>query len=372
MKSKRILITVIRVLLGLLFIFSGFTKGVDPIGSGIKLGEYIFYFGFDFLKGLVLYFAILLSTLEIVLGFMLVSGIRQRLAAAVSAVFMSVMTLFTLFIALTNPVPDCGCFGEALKLSNWATFLKNILLLLPMSLVVAFDSWLSPVRRNRTADFIWIGMFAAVSVFISVYGIRHLPMIDFLPYKKGVNIPEKIRSRSHDGETRLLYRDLQTGEVREFAITDTTWYDTSRWEYVDTVVPGRDADFGAGNFAILDVNEDVTLQLVDRPGVLFLLCVSDPAKLQARCSGALCDAAREAIGRGYRVIAITPVPNGGQKRTMVIDQNTVVEYYNIDDVVLKSFLRARAGLVVLRDGTIVDKFHCDDIPETGRFPDYSE
>ncbi len=372
-KSRHILSTICRVLLGLLFIFSGFTKGVDPMGSALKFGEYFNYFGFDFLKGSETFFAIALSTGEMVLGFMLVLGLRLRVTGAIVSIFMLFFTLFTLFIALTHPVADCGCFGDAIKMSNWGSFYKNMLVLFPLSLVVMFNAWTTQPRRGKWLDFLWAGLFGAVACSISLHAYHHLPLIDFLPYKIGVNIPRLIdRGNETDDQTKLLYRDLKSGRVVEFAMSDTTWYDSTRWEYVDTVVPGRhDQGMHAGsNFAIMDGTEDVTARLLEPEGVLFILCVSQPAELGSRCAKPLADAAREAMARGYRVIAVTPHVSLGKKQTMLIDEDVTVDYYNIDDVTLKSLLRAPSGLVVLRDGTIVDKMHCNDIPRPGEFPDF--
>jgi uncharacterized membrane protein YphA (DoxX/SURF4 family) len=362
------------VLLGALFVFSGVAKGVDPMGSAIKIGEYLNAFGMDALRGAEYFFSIALSTGEAVLGLLLIFGIRIRATSTVASVLMLGMTMLTLLIAMTNPVADCGCFGEAIKLSNWGTFFKNLLILLPLSIIVMFNAWISLPRPGTWYDFLWGGIFVVFFTAISLYGLRHLPVIDFLPYKIGVNIPEQMEKSgaAPAEETRLLYREIRTGRLVEFTMADTTWYDSSTWEYVDTIVEARPATMGqsVSDFAILDGGEDITVKLLREPGVLMLLCVSDPAALSADCSRALCDAAREGLQKGYRVIAITPVAMPTRQR-MLIDQNTAVDYYNIDDVVLKSLLRAKNGLVVLDSGTIVDKRNCRDIPVPGRFPDYA-
>ncbi len=369
MKAKRILVSLCRVLLGLLFVFSGLAKGVDPMGTAIQFGEYYNAFGLDFLRGTETLFSVMLSTGEAALGLLLVFGIWPRISGTLVAVGMFFFTLLTLYIALTNPVADCGCFGEAVKLSNWGTFYKNALLLFPLSIVVAVNVWVVTPKPWVKMDLFWTAVFIAIPCCISIYGLRHLPLVDFLPYKKGVDLPQALKGGMGSGdETKLVYRDMQSGQVVEFSMSDTTWYDASRWEYVDTIVPETTKAAAAGSFAILDAGADVTLELIDRPGVLMLLCVSDPDKLDAACARALDMAAREAQNEGWRVIAVTPVAL--EEGAGMLVNGMPVPYYNMDDVTLKSLLRAKNGLVVLDGGVITDKRNCRDIPEYGKFPAY--
>jgi uncharacterized membrane protein YphA (DoxX/SURF4 family) len=120
-----------RIFIGLVFLFSGFVKAIDPFGSAIKFSEYFEAFHIDFLAFAALPLAILLSATELMIGLNLLAGLRMRFTAWLLLVFMSYFTLLTLVLAFTNPVSDCGCFGDALKLTNWQTFGKNIILFLP-------------------------------------------------------------------------------------------------------------------------------------------------------------------------------------------------------------------------------------------------
>ena len=184
-------LTVCRLLFGAVFIFSGFVKAIDPLGSTYKIQDYLTAFGgfFEHFLPLALPAAVALSTIELLIGLSLFFNIRARLGAWGGLLFMLVMTPLTLYIAIANPVSDCGCFGDAVKLSNTATFLKNIVLL-AVVLVLFFN-------RKRMYPVFAPGMewgvlllFAVAGVGLSVHCYRHLPFIDFRPYKVGANIPE--------------------------------------------------------------------------------------------------------------------------------------------------------------------------------------
>ncbi len=339
------------------------------MGTAIKLTEYCRAFDLDFLSGAATHISITLSVMEAVLGAMLILGVWPRFTSTFSIAVMAFFTFFTLFIAMTNPVADCGCFGDAIKLSNWESFLKNVLLLLPLSVAITVNAWMRPARKGIRGGALMCAVFGVFAVLLNIYCLRHLPLIDFLPYKKGVNIPEAISAASDGAGTKLLYRDLDTGTVMEFAISDTTWHDESQWEYVNTIVKVNPLANSAAAFAIIDSGADVTMKLLSRPGALFMLCVESPSRLNARQTDALFRAAQEARARDYAVIAITPVPLTDTPATLC-GQGCPVKYFNIDDVTLKSLLRAETGLVVVRDGTIIDKMGWRDIPLRGRFRDY--
>ena len=204
-----------RVLLGAVFIFSGFVKAIDPLGSTYKIQDYLRAFGspFDSLVGLAFTAAVLLSTLELVIGLSLLFNTHTKKAVFLALGFMLVMTPLTLYIALTNPVSDCGCFGEALVISNWATFYKNIFLSAIAITLLVFRKILRPIisiYRQTLAVVIFIGM----GLGISIYSYRHLPFIDFLPYKIGVNIPEAMVI-PENAMNMLLHLSMQKMEFKK-------------------------------------------------------------------------------------------------------------------------------------------------------------
>ena len=133
MKNLRL---ISRVIVGLIFMFSGFVKGVDPLGSAYKYHDYFVAFHLDFLSPFVLYLGILLCVLEFMIGLALVTGVKMRLATILVTIFMVFFTILTFILALTNPVSDCGCFGDALILTNWETFFKNIIIMIFVIIII--------------------------------------------------------------------------------------------------------------------------------------------------------------------------------------------------------------------------------------------
>ncbi|MDR2652447.1 MAG: DoxX family protein, partial [Prevotellaceae bacterium] len=189
MKLECILRTLTRIAIGLLFIFSGYVKAIDPIGSEIKFGEYFEAFGMSALEPGALFFGILLATVELITGLCFLFGLRMKLAALGAILFMTFMTILTLVLAITNAVQDCGCFGDAIKLTNWQTFYKN-LIIMPFVIYAFIErKKYRQIFENKIEWIIAISLLIA-STGISIYTYRHLPFIDFMAYKAGVNIPE--------------------------------------------------------------------------------------------------------------------------------------------------------------------------------------
>ena len=180
-----------RTLLGIVFIFSGFVKGIDPFGLAYKISDYLLAFNVEFLSVLALPLSFLLSFLEFAIGTALLSGVMKKLSSWLALIFIFFFTLLTLYIAVKNPVTDCGCFGDALILTNWQTFYKNLLILIPA--VIVFTGKKSSVIRKTVFSKIQYSIFYLVVtgyIFTVFWSFNHLPVIDFRPYKTGVNIKE--------------------------------------------------------------------------------------------------------------------------------------------------------------------------------------
>ena len=223
-----------RIILGAVFIFSGFVKGVDPMGSAFKFSDYFLAFGMESLEPASLPLAFILSAAEFLIGISLFFNLKMRLGAWGILIFMTFFTPLTLILALTNPVTDCGCFGDAIVMTNWQTFIKNIILL-PFVLIVFF------MRKRQTVHFpdgyAWLGIILFASGFLAMewYVYQHLPFMDFRPYSVGTNIPEKMSIP--EGAEQDVYRTVlhyeKNGEVREFNEENFPWQDTT-WTFVDS------------------------------------------------------------------------------------------------------------------------------------------
>ena len=386
-----------RIVLGVTFIFSGFVKTVDPWGTAIKIQEYLSIYGLESLSGLRFGFSIWLCGAELMMGLMLLFKVRIRLISIFALASMIFFTVLTFLSATWLPVEDCGCFGDAVKLTPWETFAKN-LVLLPLSVVVwwryrrdrifAFSKaevgctvlFFSMAKETKstvhptstfafsTAEVGCTVLFFSLAMGLGIYCYAHLPLIDFRPFKVGVNIYEAMNAYSADpgpqaGKTVLIYRDRQTGRLHEFSLDDTEWQDAGRWEWVDTRTEELDepkVDPTLSEFSLRDAEGDATESLLTRPGRVYMLCVTDSEGLDAPCERRFRGVVERAAAEGALAVCLTPERLRGVTYRSFAG-SAAVRCYNIDATTLKTMLRAFNGMVVLDDGTIVEKRNCRDI-----------
>ncbi|HNQ68022.1 MAG TPA: DoxX family protein [Bacteroidales bacterium] len=222
-----------RLFVGLVFIYSGFVKVIDPLGSAYKFTDYFVAMHLDFLSGMSLFFAILLSVAELVIGIALVFNLVPKLASWGVLLFMGLFTPLTLWLAAANPVSDCGCFGDALILTNWQTFYKNLVLLAFVIVIFIYRKRFKPAYNEF---FQWsLGIFFAIaSIVLSLYCLRNLPIIDFRPYHIGANIQEGMMVPDEEKDNIDVYESVfiyeKNGEKKEFAVNNLP---DSTWTFVD-------------------------------------------------------------------------------------------------------------------------------------------
>ncbi len=362
-KTKNLVADVCRVVLGLTFIFSGFVKTVDPWGTAIKITEYLNVYGFETLNNYRFGFAIWFCAAELMMGLMLTFKIKTRLISIFAMCIMTFFLVLTFLSATVMPVEDCGCFGDALRLSPWASFAKNVVLW-GLALVV----WLN---ARRTMSFFpvtlkeWMCtfLFAAIAGGLGAYCYRHLPLMDFLPYKKGVDLREAVYGEGAAGEDpKMVYRDLQDGTLHEFPVSDTTWYDSSRWEFVRQVEErdGFEPGMSLREFAVFGPSGDVTREIVDYPRRVYMLCAVKLDLITPRCAARFEDIARRAYEERAKVVLLTATPLTGERKAR-FGEATPVRIYNVDATTMITMLRASVGMVVLENGVITDKRNCRDI-----------
>ena len=359
-RARSLITGVCRLVLAVVFIVSGFTKVIDPWGTSIKINEYLTIYGFDYLIPASMVFSIWLCGAEMMMGCMLLCKVRIRLVSIFALVSMLFFTILTFLSATFIPVEDCGCFGEAIKLSPWETFFKN-LALLPMAAVVWAYYRNDKILAFRRSEVALTVFFFLLTMGLGFYCYCHLPLIDFLPYKIGVNIREEMHASSAAGpegelQTVLVYRNRMTGEEREFALDDTEWQDDTVWEWVDTKILGEVPEMNPmiEEFALRNGAEDVTDRVLAIPGRLYLICVTRFDCIGRRCEDRLERLVERALQEGAHVVCITPEPLQGNA-IHSFGKSTPVPCYNIDGSTLKTMLRAHTGIVVLDDGVIADK-----------------
>ena len=317
MRNKRgfkILSHVCRLVLACTFIFSGFTKVIDPWGTALKVNEYLSSYGLEWLEPASMTFSIWLCGAELMMGCMLLFKVRIRLISIFALLALWFLPPRTLLSATLIPGEGCGCFGEALKLSPWEYFAKNVVLL-AMALVVWWRYRPDRIFAFKPLEVCLTVAFFCLSMYLGYYCYRHLPLVDFLPYKVGVNIAEAMQTPAEtpdeEAETVLVYRNLRTGEEREFSLDDTEWQNADEWEWIDTRTTG---DVPAttlliGEFALRDSQGgDATQQVLATPGRLYMLCVTSFEALSAPCNRRMARLVERAAERGETVVCLTPEP----------------------------------------------------------------
>lgn len=360
------LVNACRFLLGATFVFSGFVKAIDPIGTQYKLQDYISAVG---MGGIVpdivtLLASVALSALEFSLGVFILFAIRRHLVSKILVAFMAVMTLITVWIALFNPVKDCGCFGEALRLTNVQTLLKNIVLL-AASVVVAWR----PLRMyrflSRSTQWIAINYTILFVLLLSAHCLYHLPLIDFRPYHIGMNIKKgmEIPAGAPQPEFETTFILQKNGVKKEFTLDN---YPDSSWQFVDSKTVQTKEGYvpPIHDFSIQKADgDDITDSVLTAKGYIFLLV--SPHLEQADDSNfgdidLLYEYCQERKIPFYCLTAST------KKDIDHWADITGAEYpfCFTDETTLKTIIRSNPGLLLLKDGTIIRKWSHNDLPSS--------
>lgn len=361
-----------RFLLGALFIFSGFVKAVDPLGSFYKIQDYLTAFGMIswFPSYLPLFFGVALSAVEFCAGVFLFLGIRRKVAATLALLLMCVMTPLTLYLALANPVSDCGCFGDAWVLTNWQTFGKNIVLLIAAIAVFRRQDMIVPFI---TAKMEWmISMYTFLFVFaLSFYCLANLPILDFRPYKIGVNIKAGMEipegSKPSVFESRFVLE--KDGKRQEFTLEN---YPDSTWTFVEarTVLKEKGYEPPIHDFSMmsLDTGEDITDSVLSDKGYTFLLVAHRIEEADDSDIDLINEIYDYSVEHGYGFYALTSSP---EDEIELWRDKTGAEYpfCQMDDITLKTIIRSNPGLLLIKDGTILNKWSNNRLPDEYVLPD---
>ena len=350
-----------RILTALVFIFSGFIKAVDPLGSAYKFSDYFQAFHLDFLKILGMPLAIVLFTAEFLTGISLMTGLRQRSGIIAAFVLILFFTPLTLVLALTNPVSDCGCFGDAVHLTNWETFGKNIILLLLIVILYSGRKTLTNVFKPHTEWLILCG-FSILIILFSFYNLRYLPVIDFLPYKTGTIISEKMKiprgSETEQYAATFIYE--KEGLKKEFTLnnypaTDTTWRfieQKSRLIKKGYVPPIHDFTI------VTTLNEDITEAVLRDTSYSLLMVTKKLNEASEKNLSAGFELGRLCLLAGIRFYIITA--SGGEN---IKKYDNGLKFCNTDETTLKTMLRSNPGYMLIKDGKIVGKWSWAELGE---------
>ena len=363
-----------RIIVGIVFIYSGFVKGIDPLGSDYKFTDYFNAFGMGWMNATTLFFSFALSLAEFLIGIALLFNLWVSRMAWGSLLFMAFFTPLTLVLALTNPVSDCGCFGDAMILTNWQTFWKNIILfLLAIMIFVYRKEYKSSL--SLMGQFSFLTLAGAGMLCLSIYCYRHLPVLDFRPYAVGKNITESMRlpegAKPDQYEVTLKYKNKQTGEIRSFTEENYPWQDTLNWEYESSserlvkkgyITPIHDLVIEHPTLG------NITEEILEDDNHTILAVAYNLNQSDTQYQPAINRLAEYACEKGIRFYGLTSSTERDieayKKRNHV-----PYEFCTADEIQLKTMIRSNPGVIILREGTILDKWAGKDVPDVKELQD---
>lgn len=358
-----------RIIVGIVFIYSGFVKGIDPLGSMYKFTDYFNAFGIGWASTCSLFLSFVLSLAEFLVGTALLFNACMRWAIKGALIFMGIFTPLTLVLALTNPVSDCGCFGDAIVLSNWATFWKNtILLLLTLTLFLNRKRFHSSLHWFKQLSLLLLS--GGMMLFLSLHCYLYLPILDFRPYAVGKNIAEGMLlpegTEPDQYEVILKYKNKQTGEIKPFTEQNYPWQDTLTWEYHSSserlVKKGYTPPIHDLLIDHPDLGE-ITEEVLQNNNYTFLAVHHNINLSSAKHQEAINELARYAREQGYRFYGLTS-SSQEEVRTYKNRYKVPYDFCTADEIQLKTMIRSNPGLILLNKGTILGKWSKNDIPQT--------
>lgn len=356
-----------RILVGVVFIFSGFVKALDPLGSAYKFADYFTAFRLDFLEFLTLPMGVLLSAFELVLGMSLILGYRKRFIFSLTLWFMAFFTVLTFILALFNPVSDCGCFGDALILTNWETFFKNVVLM-GFALII----WFARNEESRAGRVIaeWVAIVGlyAIASFFSFWNYQHLPLIDFRPYDVGTVIREKMLVPEgmpvDEYKTSLIYKNKETGKSSSFTM-DNYPKDTLLWEFEtsESKLVKKGYEPPIHDFAMMDAygNERAEDILSDKGYSLIMISHDLTEARQEGLTVAGEWSQLEILADDFSFYAVTSTTSAEVEE---ISSEFMLGYSFLaaDEIMLKTMVRSNPGFLLLKNGAILGKWAWRDFP----------
>ena len=365
-RAKAVALYVARTVVGLTFILSGFVKAIDPLGTQYKIQDYLAAIppSLSLPDMLTLLMSVSLSMVEFTLGAFMLTAISRRVTARLTLLFMVVMTAVTVWIYIADPVKDCGCFGDALTLTNLETLLKNIVLLALAALVAWRPTHIGRLM-SRSNQMLLGQMLMLTPVALSFWCLYDLPLIDFRPYhigadiKAGMETPEGAEQPVFD-TTFIMEKD---GERREFTLDN---YPDSTWTFVDsktvTVKEGYVPPIHDFSITAAD-GDDITDMVLGREGYTFLLISPDLDKADDQNFGDIDQIYEFCQDNSIPFYCLTASTEKSQQHWQNI---TGAEYpfCMTDATTLKTMIRSNPGLMLLEKGVVRGKWSHNRLPET--------
>ncbi|MGO4878821.1 BT_3928 family protein [Pedobacter psychrotolerans] len=370
---RNILLNFSRFFVGALFIFSGLIKANDPLGFGYKLQEYFEVFHMDFLIPVATGMAILLCTLEIVLGALLILGFWSKKVAWGLLLLIIFFTLLTFVSAAFKVVTSCGCFGDAIPLTPWQSFGKDLILLVLIIIIFISRDAIQPLFKKASSQRNMAVLVTLLSLGFGLYTYNVLPVIDFLPYKVGAHIPSLmvIPPGEKPDEFEIMYhlKNKQTKEEKDMSDKDylkTEIWKDNNWEIIGEPVKRlvkKGYEPKIKDLVISDASgTDYTKEIIENPYYSLIFVAYDLKNTHENAIGKLNAIAMNATQQ-FNIRTVLLTSNAAQEAEAFVKKNNLFsEVFYADAVPLKSMVRANPGVLLLKNGVVINKWHFHNVP----------
>ena len=362
-KTKSNILLIARIIFGLVFLFSGFVKAVDPLGTAYKISDYLEAFSLTSLDFLAFPASLLLIATEFTIGFNILFNVHLQASTWIASIFMLVMTPVTLYLAISNPISDCGCFGDAIVMTNWQTFYKNVVLCIILAIIALLQNHTRPWLSNWGA---WIVTLLPIliSFGISIYCYNLLPIIDFRPYKIGNNIIEGMQipedAPLDKYETTFFYE--KDGIEQAFTL-DNYPAEDSTWTFVRQESKLIEQGFvpPIHDFSIITEDGDITDLILEDAGYTLLVISHKVEKASTKNIKCVKSTIANAKKAGAKVIWLTSSYSDDIEK-FKSEYGINDTFGATDDITLKTIVRSNPGLVLIKDATVIEKWHHNSLP----------
>ncbi|MCK9162722.1 MAG: DoxX family protein [Bacteroidales bacterium] len=361
-----------RIIVGLVFIFSGFVKSVDPYGTAYKITEYLGVFGFTNLINAIPWLpivgSIILCSFELIVGILLVSGFFKKTTNWIAGLMMFFFTVLTLIDALTNKVSDCGCFGDAILLSNWQTFWKNVALDIFLILSFLFDKVKFPAHVNRRVGLGSLGVIIFLVVSFSIFNALYEPIIDFRAWKEGNRMVPKPEDQKPP-ISYALYKNNETNKEREFGMDELmeAYKEPDfmeKWTFISSRVINANT-VAADGFSMLDLitEKDESFDVLSHEGITFIFTIVDLDSPSKKSIKKVAEFERHASENGCQTVLITSSPIKKWAEFNEKHNWNNILTYSTDDKAIETMMRSNPGIVMMKDGVVEKKWSWRLLPK---------
>ncbi|MFA8450923.1 MAG: BT_3928 family protein [Bacteroidales bacterium] len=352
-----------RLLVGLVFMFSGFVKGVDPLGTAYKIEDYFLAFNMSWALPFALALSILLCTLEFGLGASMFFNLRIKKTSWILLLVMVFFTIVTFFDYLYSPVPDCGCFGDFIILTNEETFYKNLVLLF-FTLIIVFQRNKFKVLLQNGPQNLFLTLSFIIFAGFSIYNYYEIPVLDFREWKVGKKMtPENIQKP----DVYVTYKNKETGETKEYLSPDYPWNDSiwiSNWEFVNQRIDDSKVE-KLHDLIIEDFQgDDLTENYINNKKFTFIIVAWSLDKTNKKAfRNQILNLYKETSSKGYPFVVLT---NSEEKDIIKFQKETHtdnIDFLLSDPIILKAMIRSNPGLILMQNGVVMGKWGFRSIPK---------